>query len=230
MAAKQTVAVGYCRVSTEGQAVDGVSLAAQQAKIVAWCEVNGYTLLGVFTDAGISGSRADNRPQLQAALDAACKSKAVLVTYALSRLARNTRDTIEIAARLERAGADLASVSERIDTSSAAGAMVFQMLAVLSEFERRQVGERTKVALAYKKSRGERTGGVPYGFTLAADGVALVEDAAEQAVLATIAELRAAGVSMRGIADELNSRGVATKNGGLWKHSSVQRILERKAA
>lgn len=229
MTAKQTVAIAYCRVSTEGQAVDGVSLEAQAAKVAAWCLANDCELVGTYTDAGLSGSRADNRPQLQAALDHACRVGGVLVTYSLSRLARSTADTIEIAARLEKAGADLASVSERIDTQSAAGRMLFRLLATLAEFEADQIRERTKAALGHKKAQGERVGSVPYGFTLAADGIALVIDAAEQAVLETIRELRAAGVSMQGIADELNRRGIAAKRGGTWKHSSIQRILQRAA-
>jgi site-specific DNA recombinase len=226
---KQPTAIGYVRVSTEGQAVDGVSLEAQRAKISAWCEVNGYTLASVFVDAGLSGSRADNRPQLQAALDAVCQSGGVLVVYSLSRLARSTKDTLAISDRLERAGADLASLTERIDTTSAAGKMVFRMLAVLAEFERDQISERTKTALAHKKAKGERTGAVPFGYTLAADGAQLVPNDAEQAVLVTIRELRAAGETLRDIAAELNRRGVATKGGKPWHFGTVKRILERAA-
>ena len=58
---KMQKAIGYIRVSTEGQAVDGVSLDAQKAKIEAWCVANDFELEGVFVDAGISGKRADNR-------------------------------------------------------------------------------------------------------------------------------------------------------------------------
>ena len=60
--------VAYLRVSTEGQAVDGISLDAQRAKVAAWCELNEYHLADVHTDAGLSGKRADNRPALQDAL------------------------------------------------------------------------------------------------------------------------------------------------------------------
>ena len=57
-------AVGYVRVSTEGQAQDGASMEAQEAKIRAWCGANGYILTAIQTDAGMSGSRSDNRPGL----------------------------------------------------------------------------------------------------------------------------------------------------------------------
>ena len=99
-------AVGYCRVSTEGQATEGVSLEAQQARIAAWCVANGYQLARVFIEAGMSGARADNRPELQRALTATRAAKAALVVYSLSRLARSTKDTIAIAEQLDRAGAD----------------------------------------------------------------------------------------------------------------------------
>ena len=84
-------AIGYIRVSTAGQATEGVSIDAQTARIRAWCDCNGYSLADVFTDAGISGKRADNRPGLRRALDAACKRRAALVVYSLSRLARSTK-------------------------------------------------------------------------------------------------------------------------------------------
>jgi len=99
-------AIGYCRVSTQQQAEEGVSLEAQKAKIAAWCLANDATLGQVFVDAGISGKRADNRPELQSALNAVTASKGVLVVYNLSRLARSTKDTLLISERLDKAGAD----------------------------------------------------------------------------------------------------------------------------
>ena len=181
-------AIGYIRVSTEGQATDGVSLDAQRAKIEAWAMLNDYELAAVHVDAGISGKNC-NRPGLQDAL-ADCKKGSALVVYSLSRLSRSVRDTMDIGDKLAKVGADLVSLSEKIDTTSAAGKMIFRLLAVMNEFERDQISERTTAALQFKKSLGEKTGGaIPYGFTLAADGVALVENAEEQDVLAQAKEL-----------------------------------------
>lgn len=223
-------ATAYLRVSTEGQAVDGISLDAQRAKIAAWCELNGYTLADVHTDAGISGKRADNRPALQEALDGACANGGALVVYSLTRLARSTRDTLDIADRLDRAGADLVSLSEKIDTTTAAGRMVFRMLAVLAEFERDQLAERTSAAMAHKRSIGERVGAVPFGFDLADDGISLTPNAQEKRIIADIEALRATGYSLRAIADELTRRGITTKKGNAaWTHTAVKRILDRAA-
>ncbi len=217
-------AIGYIRVSTEGQAVDGVSLDAQRAKIAAWCELNDYALAAVHVDAGISGKSADNRPGLQTAL-ADCRKGSALVVYSLSRLARSTRDTLEVSDRLSKVGADLVSLSEKIDTTSAAGKMVFRMLAVLAEFERDQISERTATAMQFKKGKGERVGAVPYGFDLSDDGVALVANAAEQAVIQQARELKASGLSLRAVAVELNKRGFNARNGKPFQAVQIQRMV-----
>ena len=217
-------AVGYVRVSTQGQADDGVSLDAQRAKIQAWAEFNGYVLGDVFADEGISGTRED-RPGLALALGAVRRGDA-LVVYSLSRLARSTRHTLEIGERLEKVGADLVSLSERIDTTNAAGKMVFRMLAVLAEFERDQTSERTSMALRHKRSRGEKTGGdVPYGFDLDADGVHLVENVQEQAVIRVARELHGSGLSLRKVAAELHGRGLVARNGSRFQATQIQRMV-----
>lgn len=223
--------IGYVRVSTADQAAEGVSLAAQTARIAAWCAAHDATLDpgDVHVDAGLSGQRADNRPGLQAALAAVCAARGVLVVYSLSRLARSTTDAIAIADRLDRAGADLVSLSEDLNTTTAAGKLIFRILAVLAEFERDLIAERTRAALGHKRARSERLGQIPYGQRLAADGRTLVPDAAELPVLAEVRRLRAAGGSLRGIAAELTRRGVPPKNGGTrWTHTSISQILKRK--
>jgi site-specific DNA recombinase len=230
-ASKMKTATAYIRVSTETQATDGVSLDAQRAKIEAWCLVNDVQMGQVFVDAGISGKRADNRPQLQAALDTVCNDGGVLVVYSLSRLARSTKDTIVISERLDKAGADLVSLSEKLDTTSAAGKMVFRMMAVLAEFERDQVSERTCSAMAHKKSQGQRVGTVPFGYDLSADGITLVENADQLKAIELIHSLKDSGYSLRAIAEALDAAGIVTANGkGSWKHTTVKSILSRSKA
>jgi site-specific DNA recombinase len=217
--AKATI---YLRVSTAGQAVDGVSLEAQEARARAWADANGYEVAGVHSDAGLSGKRADNRPALQEALSEACRNDSALVVYSLSRLARSTRDAISIAERLEKAGADLVSLSERLDTTTAAGKMMFRLLAVLSEFERDLVSERTTAALAHLKATGRRVGEIPFGYRLAADGEHVDKDAVEQKTLADIRETRASGNTWSEVAESLNARGLTTKKGRPWTWRTAQ--------
>jgi DNA invertase Pin-like site-specific DNA recombinase len=223
------IAVCYTRVSTEGQATEGVSLDAQAAKSKAWTEANGYRLAATFTEA-MSGGRADNRPQLQAALAHVCKVKGALIVYSLSRLARSTRDAIDIAERLDRAGADLVSLSERIDTTSAAGKMVFRLLAVMAEFERDIISERTTAAMSHLRTQGRRiSGAIPFGYRLAEDGNNLHAVPSEQEAIAFMSKLRAGGKSLLTIAAELQRRGVATKTGTKWSSMVVWGILRRAA-
>lgn len=223
-------AVSYARVSTNGQAMNGVSLAAQKAKAQGWAAANGYELVGFHVDAGLSG-KAANRPGLQAALAQACQAKAALVVYSLSRLARSTKDAIGISERLAKAGADLVSLSEKIDTTSAAGKMVFRMLAVLAEFERDCIAERTRFGMAHLRAQGRRISRIlPFGYDLAGNGRTLVPNRGEQRTLMLIRKWRKGGKSLREIAATLRKRGVKTKTGGTaWAPGVVRGIVRRVA-
>ena len=218
-------AIAYIRVSSEEQRDHGVSLDAQRGKIAAWAAFSGHTVVQVYEDAGISGKRADNRPALQEALRQVRKQRCPLVVYSLSRLSRSVRDTLAIVDALEKVGADLISLSEQLDTTTASGRMVFKMLTVLAEFEREQLAERTTVAMAHLRNLDRRISGrLPFGFTLAADGQHLVPDPIEQAGLALIASLRAAGLSYAAIAERLEAESIKPKLGKSWKPHSVRAI------
>lgn len=226
-------AVGYLRVSTSGQAEEGVSLEAQEAKIRAYCQLNDLELTTIHTDAGISGKRADNRPGLQAALRE-CDQGAVLIVYSLSRLARSTRDTINLSERLKKAGSDLVSLSEKIDTTTAVGRMFFRLMAILAEFELEQLIERTRAAIDHKKSKGERLGRIPYGYTVAEDGKTLIPDDGEMALLAMIRDYSDEGLSLRAISKKLHEQGILARNGKPFAASTIRLILsgepEKEAA
>lgn len=215
----------YLRVSTTGQAEDGVSLEMQELKARQWCELNEYTVKAVLVDAGVSGKSMDKREGLQNALKIVKKGDA-LVVYSLSRLARSVRDTMEISELLNSKGVDLVSLSEKIDTTSAAGKMVFRMLAVLSEFERDQVSERTTAALQHKKAKGERVGSIPYGFYLAEDGINLIRHDEEQRAIGLATELNSQGLSLRKIATKLTENGYTPRNGAAWHPQTIKNILE----
>jgi site-specific DNA recombinase len=222
-------AIAYCRVSTVGQGEDGISLDLQQTRIAAWCVANDYEQEAVFVET-MSGGKASNRPELQKAIALACKSKGVLVVYSLSRLARSVKDTLAIAEQLERASCNLASITERIDTVSALGKMVFRLLSTLNEFERDQLSERTFTAMAHLRSSGKRISSrLPLGWDLSPDGETLVPNPAEQKTVATICALRQQGKSMAAIALELDAARIPTKMGrAKWNGASIRSILQRQ--
>ena len=220
-------AICYARVSTSGQSDEGISLEMQQARVAAWCVANGYEQAGVFVET-MSGSRAANRPELQNALEAACKYRAVLCVYSLSRLARSLKDTLLISERLEKAGANLASLTERIDTNSALGKMVFRLLSTLNEFEKDQLSERTKNAMAHLRNSNKRISPkIPYGYDLADDGVTLTRNQREQETIAQIKQWRQSGASLRNIVQRLDEKGIASKEGCKWYPCTIKAILER---
>lgn len=219
-------AVGYIRVSTQEQAKDGDSLAAQRAKIEAWCVVNDYELKAIYEDAGVSGTKAD-RDGLQEAIQAIGKGDA-LVVYSLSRLTRNTRHMLQLSEHLEKQGTDIVSLTEKIDTTTASGKMVFRMMAVLNEFERDQISERTKSVLRHKKAVGEKYAPVPFGY-MEVNG-RLVEVQREAKIVAEILEQREQGGTLASIAHSLNARGIEGKRGGKWYPSTVAYLIKRQAA
>lgn len=221
-------AVIYTRVSTVGQAEDGVSLAAQEAKTRAWCFANDSEVIGMFSDEGISGAKGeDKRPGLAAAMAAACENKAALVVYSLSRLSRSTKGAIEFVERLGASGAQLVSLSEKIDTTTAMGEFVFTIFAGLGQLERKQTGERTKMALAHKKASGEVYGAIPYGMERA--GERLAENEAELVAVRRMRELRAEGETFRGIISRLDAEGLRNRNGRAFTLPAVFKLLKRSA-
>jgi DNA invertase Pin-like site-specific DNA recombinase len=222
--------IGYARVSTTEQAESGLGLAAQEKAIRQYCELYGLALDRIEIDAGWSGKTMD-RPAVQRVLADLRAGKAGGVVVAkLDRLSRSVRDLGELLDGVFAPGrAALHSVAERLDTSSAAGRMLVGILAAVAQWERESIGERTKAALAAKKTRGKRVGSIPYGYRLAEDGESLAEDPAEQAAIERARELRADGLSLRRIAAALTAEGYRPR-GRRWYPQTVARILETEAA
>ena len=217
---------GYCRISVQND--DGVSLAHQQERIEAWAKASGHELAGMFVEVRSAG-RADNRPQLKKAMAAACRDGGILVVYSLSRFSRSVRDTLALAEQLERSGANLASLSESLDTSNAMGRMFFKLMSVLAEFERDQLRERTTNAMSHLRQHNKRISyKIPMGYNLAKDGITLLPNQQEQATIARIVERRASGMTLGAIARSMDAEGVATKLGGKWTPKTVLAIVRRQ--
>ncbi len=226
-------AIGYIRVSTEEQSVNGDSLEAQRAKLIAYASLYDLELVEIIEDAGVSAKSID-RPGLKKAL-AMLRSGMVdgLLVAKLDRLSRSVGDWDRLVSGYfgEKAGRKLFSVQEAIDTRTATGRAMLNMVMVFAQWERETIGERTRDVLRFKASKSERTTRAKYGFDVADDGVKLIPNAAEQSVIERMAAMRAAGQSLAAIANALNADAIPTKeNGKRWEAMTVSRILKRKAA
>jgi site-specific DNA recombinase len=222
--------VAYARVSTDTQAERGVSLQAQLSKLHAYAELYELEIVEVIQDGGASAKSLD-RPGLQRALALLDTGQAQgLLVAKLDRLTRSVRDldTLISAWFGKQGGPALLSVAEQIDTRSAAGRLVLNILASVSQWEREAIGERTATALAHKAERGERVGQVPLGYVVAEDGVRLLEQPNEQQAIRLVHELRQQGLSIRAIAAELTRRGVPGRS-ERWHPTTVARLLQRAA-
>jgi site-specific DNA recombinase len=224
------VAVGYVRVSTDEQAVDGVSLDAQTARIIAHAEAVGRPLESVVRDAGMSASRIDSRPNLEAILaDVRAGKVSAVVVLKLDRLTRSVRDLIGLVELFAKHDCALISASESIDTGNAAGRMIVNMFGVVAQWEREAIAERTADALTHKRRQRNVYGRTPFGYRREGDG--LIEEPRQQAALGEIIAAwdNGRGASLRTIAAQLEAQGIATSRGGLrWHASTVRSVLNSR--
>lgn len=202
--------VGYLRVSTEEQVDSGAGLAVQEAAIRGECERRELPLVALHTDAGVSG-KSLVRPALTAALeDLDARHGDVLMVAKLDRLTRSVHDASGLMQRSEKSGWGLVALDAPVDTTTPAGMAMAQILSVFAELERRLIGERTKAALAVKRSQGVVLGRPR---TL------------PDKVVNRIVKERAKGRSWTAIAEELNSDRVPTAQGGLrWYPATVRAV------
>ncbi len=220
--------IGYVRVSTNEQAREGISLESQKAKIATYCELNDLELIGIIEDAGKSGKDL-NRDGIQSLIsEIKAHSIDAVVVYKLDRLSRRVRDTLSLMDLIEKKNLAFHSITERIDTKSAMGRFVLNIMASLAQMERDQISERTRDALQHKIHKGERAGQIPYGYSLAEDGKTLLADPRGQRAICLMKDLRGQGLTLRAICGELEKKGYQA-NGKTWHAKTVRSVL-RKAA
>lgn len=205
-------AVAYRRVSTTEQSDSGAGLAAQQASIEAEVERRGWVLVEVLTDSAASGKSLVGREALAAAIEVVESGQAdVLMVAKLDRLSRSLLDFASLMARAQANGWNLVALDLGIDLSTPAGEFLASVMASAAQWERRIIGQRTREALAAKKSAGVRLGPprrVP------------------DQVCERIARLRADGLAWQAVADDLNLSAVPTASGGLqWYPSTARSAL-----
>ena len=219
-------AIGYIRVSTDKQADRGVSLEAQSEKVRAMAVVHGAELVDVIVDAGES-AKSLSRPGMARLLFLVDTGAVDTVIIAkLDRLTRSVKDLAELLERLTKHGVSLVSVAESLDTGSAAGRLVLNIMTAVSQWEREAIGERTRDAMRHKKSKLEFVGNAPYGYRQAADKRHVEPEPGEQAILERIHRLRKTGKSLRKIADQLNQLKIRTRQGSPWRHEYIARLLK----
>ena len=216
----------YIRVSTEKQADEGFSLDAQESRLRAYCEAQQWNVCPghIYIDAGISGKSTD-REQFQAMMQAAKLGDIKrIVTMKLDRLARNTKDFLQLVETLQGDGCDLVLIKESFDTSTPQGKFALTMFAAIAELEASTITERVMSGKSQKATDGGYNGAqCPLGYTYQDAQFAIDKNAAQ-----TVRDIFGSfvnGQSMAEIARSLNAGNVKTAKGGAWYISTVKYIL-----
>lgn len=161
---KKIVAI-YTRVSTTDQAREGHSLEEQEKRLRALCTTYDYEVYKVYTDAGISGKSADNRPAYQKMLKDMRKGKFnIIMAFKLDRISRSIVDFEELFIELKKYNCGIELLLEKIDTNLATGMMFARILGAFAQFEREIIQERTLIGVESAVSKGHFGGKPPLGF------------------------------------------------------------------
>lgn len=206
----------YERVSTREQGDSGLGLEAQDRTIkMTVAARDDWELVETFVDVA-SGKSTDRRPNLAWALDQLKAGKAdALVVAKLDRLSRSVIDFAQLLERARDEGWAIIALDVQVDTSTATGEMVVNVLMAIAQWERRMIGERTKAALAAKRAQGAVLGRPK----------AEISDQVKYRVW----KHRDEGLSLRKIVDALNAEGVEPP-GRSWNVSAVKRIVDSREA
>jgi DNA invertase Pin-like site-specific DNA recombinase len=219
------MAVAYRRASTGDQILSGT---AQAEMISRWADAHGVRVVASFEDSGVSGaSPLDKRPALLEAV-AALRTIGAGVLLA-ARRDRVGRDVVVVAAveeTVKRAGATLVT-TDAGEVSGPEGALMKGIVDVFSQYERAVIRARTRSALAVKRGRGERIGGVPFGYRVADDGVHLLIDDTEQRTIAEVRSLRDGGLAFRKVVAACRVRGLVSRSGKPFELRQVARMCAR---
>jgi DNA invertase Pin-like site-specific DNA recombinase len=197
-------------VSTQKQVDSGLGLASQERQLREKCEERGWCLEEVLSDKGRSAKNM-SRDGIGRAMELLQTGKAdVLMVSKSDRATRSVRDLYDLMDASARDGWVLVDLETEVDTSDPTGRMIAGMRGVVSQWEREIIGKRTREALAEKRAQGLRLG-----------RPRVVTEASVQRVK----DLKAAGLTVRAIADALNTERVPTASGGRWHVTTVQRLL-----
>jgi len=214
----------YSRVSTEDQAKEGFSIAAQLKRLNAYCKARGWSVAGEYIDDGHSG-REVKRPAYQRMMGDKDMWD-VLVVLKMDRIHRNSRNFAVMMDNLRDWGKEFNSMQESFDTTTAIGRFVMDTIQRIAQLESEQIGERVKMGMTQKakKGIGYLGFGEPYGYEYLDKKLLIRED--ESAVVREIFTTYLVGASIRDIVDGLNYRNIPAKKGGSWTKEAISNILK----
>jgi DNA invertase Pin-like site-specific DNA recombinase len=206
--------IAYLRGSTSEQADAGAGLEAQRAAIAAEAARRAWTDVQYVEDAGFS-AKSMKRPGLMSALARLREGHAdVLVVSKTDRLSRSVLDFASIMQTAQREGWGLVALDSPADLTTPAGEAMAGVMAVFAQLERKLIGQRTADALAAKRAAGVRLGR-PRSIAPGTE--------------ARVLDLRADGLTFRAIAERLDAEGPAPPGGGVWRPSTLARVVDRAA-
>ncbi|TCO72188.1 recombinase family protein [Marinisporobacter balticus] len=217
----------YIRVSTQEQAKEGYSIAAQQDKLIAYCKAKNWSIYDIYIDDGYTGTNLD-RPGINQLLDHLNDIDIVLV-YKLDRLSRSQRDVLYLVEeKLLNSNVDFVSLLESFDTSTPFGRAMLGILAVFAQLERETIIERSKLGKERRAKEGLWRGGgnIPIGYDFVNDE--LIINPYETMQIQEIFHLYTQGYGQDKIAALLNEKGLKTNSGAKWTGSQIRRALNLK--
>lgn len=222
----------YRRVSTVEQASDDrTSLGAQERICRGIAMAHGELNPVIFTDAGISGSVPIGQRPAGAQLLSLAQRGDIVVASKLDRMFRDIVDAFDTAKRFKESGIDLvlADISHEPITGHGLGKVMFGVMAVFADFEKDRIAARMHEGREGKKARGGHIGGdAPYGWTKIGRGrdATLVENDAEQDIIAQILALHAETGSLNRTSILLLNRGIKGREGA-FNREQIRRIVRR---
>jgi putative DNA-invertase from lambdoid prophage Rac len=215
----------YTRVSTDRQANEGESLDVQQRTISGYAMMHDLAVERVFVERGVSGSKPLGERPAGGDLLKALKAGDVVITAKLDRMFRSASDALANLEDLKRRGVHLHMIDLGGDvTANGIAKLVFTILSAVAEAERDRIRERVTTVKADQRARRRYLGGsVPFGYRVSEDG-SLIEQEAEQQAISEMREARAAGLSLRAIAAQVEARGISISHVGVKQALSASRV------